>query len=134
MKTMFKKNGFNYKEKLKKIYFSKNDLQKISSMGNIIGLHSHNHPTSMNNLSYEDQKKEFILNKKVIEKIIKKEVFSASHPSGKYNSNTLKILKDLKIKIAFRDNIKIENNMKEINNSNLEISRKNHTDILKNII
>ena len=49
-----------------------------------------------------------------------------SHPFGNYDSNTLKILQDLGIKIGFRSNTSI----KEIK-SNLEIPREDHANILK---
>ena len=54
-----------------------------------------------------------------------------SHPSGNYNVNTLKILKSLDIGLGFRDNMLIEGSMKKINNSDLEISRSNHADLLR---
>ena len=44
MKSMFRKQNFNYKKKIKELYFNKKDLKKISNEGHLLGLHSHNHP------------------------------------------------------------------------------------------
>ena len=52
-----------------------------------------------------------------------------SHPNGSYNTETLKILKKLKIKIGFRQIMKDEKN--RINSTNLELSRIDHAEIIK---
>lgn len=49
-----------------------------------------------------------------------------SHPCGKYNKDILKILKKLEIKVGFRDSMSPSNI-----NSNLEIPREDHSNILK---
>ena len=57
MFQMFKEKNFNHKEFLKKFFFQKNDLQVLNQLGHLIGLHSHSHPTFIEKLSYDDQKK-----------------------------------------------------------------------------
>ena len=56
-----------------------------------------------------------------------------SHPSGSYNHDTLKILKNLGIELGFKQimTIEPEKNMKKINNSFLEIARQEHGIIIK---
>ena len=112
------------KKKIKELYFDKNDLLKISNNGHYVGLHSHTHPNNIASLSYSRQLKEFLLNKKIIEKITKKKVLCASFPRGDYNLNTLKIFNNLGLKVAFRDNPYDKILNKKL--GNLEISRKNH--------
>ena len=127
MKRMFKKKRFNYKKKIKQLYLSKNEIKSISKNGHLIGLHSHMHPNIISNLSYNKQKQEFNTNKKILEKITNKKVISASYPRGDYNVNTIKVLKHLGIRIAFRDNsIKLE---KKYINKNLEVPRVDHNRI-----
>ena len=53
---------------------------------------------------------------------------SMSHPSGDYNEDTLKILSDLNIKIGFRSNLKVP-----FINSNLEIPREDHSNIMNKL-
>ena len=85
------------------------------------------HPNIISNLSYNKQKQEFNTNKKILEKITNKKVISASYPRGDYNVNTIKVLKHLGIRIAFRDNsIKLE---KKYINKNLEVPRVDHNRI-----
>ena len=59
-----------------------------------------------------------------------------SHPCGSYNENTLKVLDDLGIKLGFKQFMSIEKNkgMTKLNNSNLEIARKDHSEVLKSMI
>ena len=58
-----------------------------------------------------------------------------SHPNGSYNSDNLKILKELGIELGFKQimTIEKEKGMKKINNSFLEIARQDHTEILRRI-
>ena len=53
-------------------------------------------------------------------------IFSMSHPCGNYNSDTLDILKKLKIIIGFRSSL-TPNYVKSF----LEIPRNDHTNVLK---
>ena len=128
MIEMCKEKKFNYKKYISKIYCNKKDILKLIKEGHEIGLHTHNHPMNLNKLSYKMQKNEFLKNFKTLEKITKIKPISASFPTGTYNNNTLKILRDLNIKICFRDNM-ISNKYKKLNNSNLEIARINHAEI-----
>ena len=125
---MCKEKKFNYKKYISKIYCNKKDILKLIKDGHEIGLHTHNHPMNLNKLSYKMQKNEFLKNFKSLEKITKIKPISASFPTGTYNNFTLKILRDLNIKICFRDNM-ISNEYKKFNNSNLEIARINHAEI-----
>ena len=58
-----------------------------------------------------------------------------SHPCGSYNENTKKILKKLGIKLGFKQvmSVEKEKNMTKVNNSNLEIARQDHADIMRMI-
>ena len=110
----------------KDLFMSSSDIKTLHERGHSIGLHSHNHSTSFDFLTYEDQLQEYTKNYNLINSIISEKILSMSHPCGKYNEDTLKILKKLGIKIGFRDSMspsKIK--------SNLEIPREDHSNILK---
>lgn len=130
MIDLMKKKNFAYKKVIKKLFLSSSQILELSKAGHIIGLHSHTHPTKIANLSYDKQKFEFIKNKKILTKKIKKNIISMSHPCGSYNHHTKKILKDLKIQIGFRSNLKRENKTSKINNSIYEIPREDHANII----
>ena len=128
--TMFKAFNFRPNKIYKKVFLSKKNLKKISSNGHMIGLHSHSHPTQFSNLSLTNQKKELILNNKILKKIINKKIKSISYPCGNYNNQTLKILKNMNINFGFKQ---ILNKKSKFIKSNLEIPREDHSNIMKRI-
>jgi len=136
MILMMKEKNFEPKSHFSHLFFDKKDLNQLNSLGHLIGLHSHNHPTLLESLSYDEQKSEYENCISVISKIIdkpKNEIKFMAHPCGSYNSYTLEILRELKIELGFKQimTIEPEKGMKKINNSFLEIARQNHTEIVK---
>ena len=136
MFLMFKEKQFNHNDFSKKLFFQKRDLQKLNNLGHSIGLHSHNHPTLLEKLSYDEQKNEYEKCLSLISDILNKpkdEIKSMSHPCGSYNEDTLQILKELGIELGFKQLMTFEpkKGMTKINNSFLEIARQDHADILK---
>ena len=126
------------KKYLNHLYINKENLKIIKNDGHIVGLHSHSHPTLIEKLSYEIQAKEYKLNILTLSKILnqkRKDFISMSHPCGSYNENTKKILNKLGIKLGFKQvmSVEKEKNMTKVNNSNLEIARQDHADIMKMI-
>ena len=88
--------------------------------------------------NYEDQYEEYSKNLSILNKILNKNSYnikSCSYPCGSYNEDSLRILKELGIEIAFKDSMKIEKEkgMSKINNSFLEIARQDHSNIFKRI-
>ena len=126
-------NNFDYKSEYKRLFLTINNVKKISNLGHVIGLHSHTHPTMIENLSKKKQKDEYKSNKIILEKITNKKIFTMAHPFGSYNNYTLKILDKLDINLGFKGSIKIDERAKKINNSNLEVSREDHANIIKRI-
>ncbi len=135
MFSMFEEKQFNYQDFSKKLFFQKNDLEKLNNLGHLIGLHSHSHPTLMEKLSYDEQKKEYEKCLYSISKILdipRNEIKYMSHPCGSYNKDTLEVLKELGIELGFKQimTIEEEKGMQKVNNSSLEIARNDHADIL----
>ncbi|MDC1093245.1 polysaccharide deacetylase family protein [Pelagibacteraceae bacterium] len=136
MFAMMKEKKFDYKGIISSIYFKKDDIIKLDSLGHLVGLHSHNHPTLLEKLNYDEQKDEYAKCQSVISNILNKpanEIKWMSHPLGSYNQDTLAILNELGIELGFKQymNIDPHKGMKKINNTNLEIARINHNLILK---
>jgi len=135
MDLMMKEKNFQPKN-YSKLFFNKKDLNQLNSLGHLIGLHSHYHPTLLESLTYDEQKFEFENCMSIISRIIDKpedEIKFMSHPCGSYNNHTLEILKKLGIELGFKQimTIEPEKGMKKINNSFLEIARQDHAGILK---
>lgn len=138
MFKMFNKKKFYPKEFYKYLFFNQNDMFQLKELGHSIGLHSHKHPTLMENLSYEQQYKEYQKNLDIFNKILKidkSEFKTMSHPCGSYNEDTLNILSKLGIELGFKQimSIEKEKGMNKVNNSFLEIAREDHSKIMKMI-
>ena len=136
MFLMFKEKQFNPYDFSKKLFFEKSDLQTLNNLGHLIGLHSHNHPTQIEKLSYDEQKIEYEKCLSNISKILDKptkEINCMAHPCGSYNNDTLKILKELGIDLGFRQMMAIEpkKGVHKVNNSLLEIAREDHAKVYK---
>ena len=136
MFLMFREKQFNFKNFYKKLFFQKDDLIKLDNLGHLIGLHSHNHPTLLERLNYDEQKNEYKNCLSLISSILNKpknEIKYMSHPCGSYNNDTLEILKELGIELGFKQimTIEPEKGMKKVNNSFLEIAREDHATIYK---
>ncbi len=139
MSKMMREKNFIPSKHSSKLFFNKEDLIKLNSLGHVIGLHAHNHNTLIEKLSYEEQKIQFDKCISLISEILNKpknEIKVMSHPSGSYNMDTIEILKELGIKLGFKQIMKIEleRGMKKINNSPLEIARQNHSEIIRKIV
>lgn len=130
MEIFFKKKKFDKSKILNKLFFSKNDLKKLVKKGHMIGLHSHTHPSQISKLSKNKQLFEYKKNKSILEKIIKKNVISMSHPCGSYNKMTIKILKKLDIELGFKQVMTLDKGMKKINQNPFEIARHDAPSIL----
>ena len=94
---------FEINIKPKDYYLNKKEIKYLKSLGMVIGSHSASH-TLLSRLSYRDQFKELNNSKIFLEKIINKNIDTFCYPFGgkiSYNSNTLKILKKLKYKLAY---------------------------------
>jgi peptidoglycan/xylan/chitin deacetylase (PgdA/CDA1 family) len=133
---MIKEKNFQPENYYSHLFFDKKDLNQLNSLGHLIGSHSHNHPSLLGNLSYDEQKLEYENCISIISNIIEKpksEIKFMSHPSGSYNNHTLEILKNLGLELGFKQvmTIEPEKGMKKINNSFLEIARQDHADIIK---
>ena len=134
MFLMFKDKKFDFENFFKRLFFQKKDLIKLDSLGHLVGLHSHTHPTLLQKLNYNEQKSEYENCLSLISNILNKpknEIKYMSHPCGSYNNCTLEILKELGIELGFHQitTIEPEKNMKKINNSFLEIAREDHANI-----
>ena len=126
---MCKDKNYDIKKVTKKIYFTIKDIQNLTRNGHYVGLHSHTHPMNIAKLSHKAQKKEFHDNYNSLKKITKIKPVCASYPNGKYNKHTLKIMKNLNIRLVFQDDMitqKIEKN----NFTKLEVPRVNASELI----
>ena len=133
MTKILKDKKVNIDDIKKKVFMNKLQIKKLSDYGHEIGLHSHSHPYLMKKLSKDQQFKEYSTNKNILKKITKKKIFSMSHPCGSFNNHTLNILKKLDINLGFKSSLILDNINMNINKSNLEIAREDHSNIMRKI-
>ena len=128
VEKMMKTKKYKKENRKKYLFMRTRDIKEIDNEGHTIGLHSHSHPTKIDNFGYKLQYNEYSKSKKILEKILNKKIWAMSHPCGNYNKNSLKVLKKIGIKIGFRSNLII----KKIK-SNLEVPREDHADLLRKL-
>ena len=127
MEKIMNKYNFNIEDCIDKIWVSKDEIKDLYQKGNIIGLHTHSHPTNITSLNKKQQYEEYYTNKTILENIINDKIVCMSHPCGYYNNDTLNVLKDLGIKIGFRSN------MIKKGNSKYEFLREDHINIFNKL-
>lgn len=125
MELLMLKKKYFLAERIDRLWLNENDLKSISDCGNIIGMHTHTHPTTINTMPYENQKKEYEKNYHFITRIIGESPCTMSHPSGKYNKAVVNnILDELGISLGFQAHI-------TGSISKYCMPRLNHTEVLK---
>ncbi len=90
---------------------SSKQLEQSDKYKITIGSHTVNHPY-LCEISKDDQKKEILNSKIVLEKKVKKEIKYFAYPSGDYNNDIIRILKSLKYRAAFATNSRFLGNEK----------------------
>lgn len=134
MFKLFKIYKFDYKFFLKALYMDKKNIKSLIKLKHTVGLHSHSHPTKIEKLSFKKQLDEYSKNMKFLSDItgIKgNSIKCLSHPCGSYNKDTLKVLKKMKLEMAFKESISIDRYMKKRNPNKFEIAREDHSNIIK---
>lgn len=125
MTGLMEARHFRISDVLPLIFMDSNHLVDLQSAGNVVGLHSHTHPTNMDTLDVADQRDEYRTNYAFVSSTVGEEPTSMSHPCGRYNPETLQILNDLGVRLGFRSSLSIPEAP-----SLLEIPREDHTNIL----
>lgn len=88
------------------LWLDEHCIRKLREKSNLVGLHSHTHPTMLASLSYAEQRAEYEKNYAVLKTLLAGQSISTmSHPCNSYNESTLRIISDLGIKIGFRSNM-----------------------------
>lgn len=110
-----------------KLWMTSENIKTLHRSGHFIGLHSHTHPTKLEDLKPNQIQQEYETNKTILENIIGKgNIFSMSHPCNSYKPVVFDILKHMDIEIGFRSNNSIINKP-----SSYELPRIDHTLILR---
>ena len=122
-----KQKKYNFRNAKIKLFMSKKNIKSLINYQNSIGLHSDSHPINIYKLSFNRQYKDYKKNYDFLVKNFKVKTSYMSHPFGRYNKDSLKVLKKLGIKIGF-----LSSPVKSIK-SNLEIGRVDHNKFINEV-
>jgi len=106
------------------LWMTNEDLVQFAQAGHILGLHSNSHPAVLNDLTAEEQLKEYKKNKTHLTKLLGSPPCVVAHPCNSYDGRTIAILKNLGVQIGFRANMSI------VGRGGLEFAREDHANIL----
>ena len=102
--NMMLERKIDIKKLNKDLYMNKSNIKNLAKNNHVIGLHSHLHNHKLHEYSFENEYFDYRLNKKILEKITNKKIYTCSYPFGNFTNNTEKILKKINIKYAFCKN------------------------------
>ena len=109
------------------LWLNADHIKNLRKQGHIIGLHSYSHPTVMSDKSYLEQSREYTTNKRQLENVLNEKITAVSYPCNSYNSDTLKCMRELGIRIGFRANM-VDVQLEDIR---YEYPRQDHANIMK---
>jgi len=101
-------------------------LEELVSRGHSLGLHSHTHPTRMDLLPEEKQRREYETNRDWVQTRLGVSPAFVAHPCGQYSKYTLGVLNELGIRVGFRSSLTPGSY-----NSLLEIPREDHANVMR---
>jgi len=70
-------------------FLNEDEIRELDRRGHIIGSHSHSHPNIFRDISFEQKIEEWQVSKQILEKILCKDVVSASIPGGDMDDETI---------------------------------------------
>lgn len=127
MWSMIESNSsFDVEEVKGRLWMKPSHLMHLMSEGHSVGLHSHSHPTRLDQLSRDVQMQEYRQNFDWILANVGVEPQFVAHPCGRYSTDTLEILANLGVKIGFRSSMTGKSGV-----SRLEVPREDHANVLQ---
>jgi len=124
MDGMLARSGVDLLDVARRLWMNDPQLQHLHSMGHVVGLQSHTHPTRIERLSIDDQRKEYRENFEHLRGVLGEPPEAMSHPCNSYTRDTLSVLRELGISLGFRAN------MEGGGGSELEYPREDHANLL----
>lgn len=127
MDAMMTRSGTSAQQLAEGLWMNAGQLRTLHRDGHVVGLHSHTHPTTLANMSGEQQQREYADNQRILTDILHSRPSTMSHPCNSYSNETLDILDGLGIDLGFRSN------MRDGFSSPLEHPREDHAMIVKRL-
>lgn len=126
MRVLMERQGIDPEDSRRRLMMSEDDLRCLCSRGHQVGLHSHSHPTRIDQLGSEVVRSEYERNFAFIEHSTGTKPVSMSHPCGRYSIDSLDALRDLGIIVGF-----IDTPAPNVESDPLRIPRDDHSDLVR---
>jgi Polysaccharide deacetylase len=124
MNAMLEESGIDPRAIAKNLWMNADCLRELHSLGHVIGLHSHTHPTRIERLSAIAQHQEYKSNFDCLRQLLGESPLAMSHPCNSYNQSTIDILQDLGIRLGFRANMSLSQH------GSFELPREDHANLI----
>lgn len=105
MDQMIRARGLRLKELAVGLWMEDRHLLELHASGHVIGLHSHTHPTRLSSLRMPEQRREYHANFNYLSSLLGEPPLSVSHPCNSYDQSTLRILREMGVRVGFRSNM-----------------------------
>ena len=125
MDAMIAERGLSPSDLCQKTMMTRDQMKALVDAGNIVGLHSHSHPTRLAELPFERQIDEYRRNVDAVTQITGVAPVAISHPCNSYTAAGLDVLSELGIHTGFRADVN------QIDFSNLEFPREDHSTLMR---
>jgi peptidoglycan/xylan/chitin deacetylase (PgdA/CDA1 family) len=125
MEFLMSSRGIDIAAYAEGLWISAEQLRRLVDRGDVIGLHSHTHPTRMAYLETAEQRREYTMNQETIEDITGVRPWAMSHPCNSYNEDTLRVLREIGVEVGFRADLMLRPH------SALEQPRVDHAHLMK---
>ncbi|CAA7622587.1 conserved hypothetical protein [Magnetospirillum sp. LM-5] len=124
MDSLVEQAGLRAEELRHLLWMEDSHLKALDDHGHILGLHSYTHFTTLGEMSYDEQKREYLANRRHLMALTGHAPLAMAHPCNSYNQDTVAILEELGVKIGFRSN------MERRPSSRFELPRQDHALIM----
>jgi peptidoglycan/xylan/chitin deacetylase (PgdA/CDA1 family) len=128
MFMLLEKSGLALQDIKKKLWMDRAQVRYLHNTGHSIGLHSYNHPTTVDRMGADELLAEYRDNYSNLCEVIGGEISAVAYPCGNCNVETIKIMDQLGIKIGFMANMK---NLEH--KSLLQMPREDHINVLAEV-
>ena len=129
MDCLIKERGVDVEQIARRLWLNDADLKALADAGHYIGLHSYDHPYDMAELSYEEQRRQYVINYRHIAMVTQQKSQAMAHPLNSYNDDTLAVLSQLGIRCGFRSNM-LPITASGMDTAHLELAREDAATIL----
>jgi peptidoglycan/xylan/chitin deacetylase (PgdA/CDA1 family) len=127
MDRMLRDAQVDVRQVASQLWMTEQHVRELHAQGNVIGLHSHTHPTRLDHLEREAQRYEYRENHQHLHTMLSEKPLAMSHPCNAYDNRTLDVLRGLGIKLGFRANMALRRA------SELEYPREDHTNLVRQL-